>query len=571
MLSSMLQDGKLDEAAVEYERSYVQEVLMLEGGETEEQMEEERLLGEARELGLEVMIEQLQLQKPLSSHTSSSVAPRRSESIDSRASQSTGLTSNFSEFSRDQYHPNGVRSARASLSFRGNDSLLSRSMGNGRHSQAISPPATPSQSTFSLPLSSPSSSPLKHFRRIRGLSMLKLGRSDSNSSSLGCSHCPRDTASQRRAVHKLPCGHRLCTQALRNTIKTATESNVGLSPSCCGVPIPAKLVEHVMTQEEQILLLEKLEQLNETESIAPSAQGEARDSVVMKRPELPTPRSSEFKIDFSAPHLQNNLEPLQDLPELVQLRSEQADFRSRFLDWIEKQREALEIRHERLRAELKTHHDAAIDNLLEHHANTLSEAEDKQVKAEADMRHLHSKEKQDNATALKHMEAYCAGTYSTSDEAHNRPVTDQDRAELEKTRRMRDGMDSKHESAINVLRGEQSRRMKLRAQRQDKELQELRRAQRKEELELERFWTAEMHGLDDFAAEKRKKLNLRWEVQTAVLARRIEVGNGQVLDQGSTTVQWQMESASVAGAARIHESVAVKEGISTGFAVSGQS
>lgn len=233
--------------------SYLRDVLREHNGRTEDQVDEE-LRQEASVLGVDVGIlgaqQHQQQQKGEEEEEESSTQqqpshqpgrafslPRQSlESVASRFSQSTTLTSNFSDFSRDPQHAaNGRGRSRASLSFKDYDAFISKGVPNGRHSLSFpSPPSTPSQSTFSLPLSSPASSPRRHFRRIRGLSMLRLGRSGSTTSlNDSCPHCPQEQTSQRRAVHKLPCGHRLCTQALRNTIKSATESKKGAVPSCC--------------------------------------------------------------------------------------------------------------------------------------------------------------------------------------------------------------------------------------------------------------------------------------------------------------------------------------------------
>ncbi|KAF2764410.1 hypothetical protein EJ03DRAFT_249133, partial [Teratosphaeria nubilosa] len=194
----------------------------------------------------------------------------------------------------------------------------------------------------------------------------------------------------------------------------------------------------------------------------------------------------------------------------------------RFLTYITQQRSLLVARHGRIRDELHQKHESAIDELIDAHSAALIDAEDKQVKAEADLRILHDQEKLSNATALKHMEAYCAGTYASTDEPHGRTVTDQDRAELEKTRKLRDQMDAKHESQINVLRGEQSRRMRFRQQRQEREIHELKKVQKKEYVELERSFGVELQNLEDWAEAKREEMRMRWKLQTAILTKKTD-------------------------------------------------
>jgi len=497
------------EAAPGNERhaSYVKDVLDLREDETEEGLDE-RLRSEAKELGLDSALWMPFDMKPPSKKPASSDISRRSQ--ESFASHSTGLMSTFSDTSRDQQAARGPY--RASLSFRDYDAFVARGRRDGRNSVSFSPPTTPSQSMLSLALSSPESSPKRHFRRIRGLSMLRLGRNSSSTSLAdSCPHCPHDAQSQRRAVHKLPCGHRLCTQALRCNINAAAKQQQHAVPSCCDIPIPGSLVEHVTTQAEQGALLSMLVQQND--ELAVGGIGGP-----MIAPVSSHVLAQESKLDERQPAPQQMPEHL----ELKQIKQDQAEQLARLLTWTSQQESLLATQHRLLREQIKAIHATALEELEDAHGAAMAEAEDKQVKAEGDMRDAHEREKRDNATALKHMEAYCAGTYS-SGELHNRPVTAQDVAELEKTRRTREQMDAKHESAINILRGEQSRRIRMRGQRQEREEQELRRAQRKEDLDLERTCGQEEVQLASEVVEKREQLRHRWQLQTAIVAKKLQV------------------------------------------------
>lgn len=559
--------------------SYLRDVLRLQDGKTEEQLEHE-LRDEATMLGVDIAALTQQETRAQSSRTCPAEVSRRSqESVESKASQSTGLTSNFSDMSREQHQVNGPGRSRASLSIRDYDAFLARAAPNGRNSVSFSPATTPPQSTFSLPLSSPESSPKRHFRRIKGLSMLRFNRAGSATSLVdGCPHCPQDPSSRRRAVHKLPCGHRLCTQALRDIIKAATEGKKDTVPSCCGTPIPGNLVEHVMTQAEQSALLERIERWDEPASVAPSVISERRQFVTMPGPGTMSPSSrkssGDSKVDSIATRPQHDLAMVMERSDFKQLRQTHVEQRDRFVAWLEKQRLDLEVKHESLRCQVKARHEAAIEELLEAHLAAMSDAEDKQVKAEADMRHAHVKERQDNATALKHMEAYCAGTYSTG-EPHSRTITEQDKVELDKTRRTRDQMDTKQENAINVLRGEQSRRMKLRALRQDREVQELLKMQRMEELDQVRECSHDMHQLDDSVAEKRRSIRLRWQLQTAIVVKKSEHETGVSVRGRLPPMEWQQSTylnsdGATRPGATDHERVGnITAAISTGIGVKG--
>lgn len=99
---------------------------------------------------------------------------------------------------------------------------------------------------------------------------------------------------------------------------------------------------------------------------------------------------------------------------------------------------------------------------------------------------------------------------------HDRPITDQDRKELEKTQRMRDQMDARHQSAINVLRGEQSRRIRARAQRQEKELIALCSSQASEVRVLTGHIETELRSQKASMASRRARMESRWTVQQQI-------------------------------------------------------
>lgn len=525
MLSSTIEERPLP--LHQLEASYARDVLGLDYGESEDALDEKlRILAE--ELGLHAEALRLSAESvkaPSTNTVGSSNAVRRSESIGSRASRSTGLT-NFSDFSRDHRGK-----TRASLSFRDYDSFLSRgSLSERRDSLTFTPPLTPSQSTLSLALSSPpDASPRKHFRKLRGLNKLRLNKSDSDTSLPldGCPHCPQNPFSQRRAIHRLPCGHKLCTQALRNTIIAGTQGPLGTIPSCCAIPIPGRLFEQVMTHEEQNSLLDRLEQWDEAASTHIVSHPEISNTHNHQVPGNVTPHEQDLR---PKPH---DLDTIIPLPGFPAHRANQQAQRDRFLTWSMHFHTALDTYRTSARSMLHTRHTVAIEDLRDAHATSLAEAEDKQVQAEADLLATHEREHRDLGIALKHMEAYCAGTLG-SGEPHGRTVTEQDRGELDKTRRAKEAMVSKHEGAIRVLRGEQSRRLKGRVARQEREIASLERAQRAEAADMERSFEA-TEGLD---VVKREVLSRRWELQDAVFLRQLENETGVTLGGRLPELDW---------------------------------
>ncbi len=488
----------------ERQLSFVREVIRAEDDTTEDGIDQQ-LSAAAKELGIEIDLASAPI--PGFFRPSSSNVSRKSlESLESRASHSTGVTSVFSDASRE---PNYTRVGRKDY-----DAYVPRGKAGARHSISLSPAATPSQSAFSPPLASAEAAPKRHSRLIRGLSMLRLGRNDSSISlsADGCPHCPQNSRAQRRAVHKLPCGHRLCTQALRTTIRSAGERGAAAAPSCCGVSIPRSLMEHVMPQSEQTDIL-----ASRTSSTTSDVRlyGSRRPSMV----------DDSQRADILLPPVS----PV-DAQETLQLREQQEAQCTAFLAWIERQRATLSAQHKFQRQALKDCHESLLEDFEDSHAAAISEAEDKQVAAEAELRAAHAKELQDTATALKHMEAYCAGTYSNGT-PHHRVVTAQSLAELEKTRRIREQMDIKHSSAINVLRGEQGRRIRTRQQRLERELNELRQKQRMEELGMERRISGELEALEQFITDKRVRLQYRWQMQVIIEAGRAEQKRRSVLEE----------------------------------------
>ena len=156
------------------ERSYEVEVLQLLDGSNEDDLDS-KCTAEARELGIEPY--GMAILKELASNFSGltvTSAPRRSASIGSRGSHSTGLTSDVSRSSKEQQHShNGIlyrpvrhrTSSRVSLSVKDYDAVVGHIKPSSR-SLSSTPATTPPQSTTSLPLGSPR----RHFSRMRGLS-----------------------------------------------------------------------------------------------------------------------------------------------------------------------------------------------------------------------------------------------------------------------------------------------------------------------------------------------------------------------------------------------------------------
>lgn len=463
-LADMLssEDNQSDELALE--AVYAADVLCLGVGETEELLDG-RVFDEAQRLAINI---EVLSQDEQPSTRGPSPEPRCDVSIESGVSKSTAPTSHASGSSKG--HKRG-RASRTSWSFRGHllDHKKSSESSVPRHSS----PASLCKLTSSLPQYSSGSSTKRRSRVLQGLSFLKFIRTESSSWSNDRSVHDQKTSTTRNVSAARPERDDLAA------VDAGREDNIAVNPSS-----------------------------------RPFISSDTRSM------------SNQFNVD-SALRRASVAGPIQlkASSEFSQFRKEADELQQRFTAWVEQRRSLLDRTHQELKTTMRTLHDATVQELIRQHEDDLIEAEDTQVRAEAEMHKLHTREKIDNATALKHIEAYCSGRY-TSGETRDRVVTTQDLIELEKTRRARDCMPTKHASYINVLRGEQSRRMRLRAQRQEQDLEKLKRMHLQEEMEQERCHTAEAERMEDFFVDKRRRMRRRLEMQMAILAKKLQHSSG---------------------------------------------
>jgi hypothetical protein len=263
------------------------------------------------------------------------------------------------------------------------------------------------------------------------------------------------------------------------------------------------------------------------------------DMLFLERYGPPTPPSeirqhsfAEEAADLAKTNDNERLQKIVQRSDYQDLLVSQTADRDEFLTTTAAQRKALDAANDFIRSQSKTAQQAAMDELIEQHMLSLQDAEDKQVAAEATLLETQAKEARDLAIATRHMEAYCAGHYtSTSHEPHNRPITASDRAELATALHLRDVLlPARHSNAINVLRAQQARRLRMRSARHDLQVRELLRHQRMAELEMERACSAEVAKWVEEVQQTKVRLMCRWEVQMAGLEQRIADELGVVLD-----------------------------------------
>jgi len=155
-----------------------------------------------------------------------------------------------------------------------------------------------------------------------------------------------------------------------------------------------------------------------------------------------------------------------------------------------------------------------------------------------DLRTAQATESRNTATALRHMEAFCRGASSTSGTPHHRPISEQDRAELAKTRQRAEQMARRHGGEIAVLRGEQSRRMGVRIAGQEREMRELEQRQSVEIETLHEQDEAELRRWREETDAMRKRLRGWWDLQIEIWRRLLEKETGVLFDGVLLGIEW---------------------------------
>jgi len=198
-------------------------------------------------------------------------------------------------------------------------------------------------------------------------------------------------------------------------------------------------------------------------------------------------------------------------PEFRELHARQEWQRDRFLAFAAAQQPLLARRRDQLRAQEMDRFPRIMHDMEAHHAAELARLEDRHVAVEMDLREAHELEQRNCHIALRHMEAYCRGEEVGSNQPQ-RHVTEQDRKNLERQYWIRDHLSQKHESAINVLREQQARQLRVKGQKYDADMAA---AQRKHEADLQDYDRI----FDTFHAQMaqlRARLMWRWDLTTRI-------------------------------------------------------
>ncbi|KAH8908226.1 hypothetical protein BR93DRAFT_877964 [Coniochaeta sp. PMI_546] len=197
-----------------------------------------------------------------------------------------------------------------------------------------------------------------------------------------------------------------------------------------------------------------------------------------------------------------------------------------------KMRWVMWTRHSQRRLAAAGRHEDQADRMRERHAKTEQHLEDRQIEAEMELRAALEQSERSIAIQLKYMEAYCNGprlveaSPSPPGLLPEREVTRKHRELLVQQYHLRDGMERRHQSQINVLREKQARRMEELTGRHERELRLLgeRRAEEVEDLGLE--FANEEEALARVFGERRERMLRRWAIEAEVLRREMERRDG---------------------------------------------
>ncbi|KAK4199696.1 hypothetical protein QBC40DRAFT_78957 [Triangularia verruculosa] len=218
--------------------------------------------------------------------------------------------------------------------------------------------------------------------------------------------------------------------------------------------------------------------------------------------------------------------------EFRMLRREQEAEMCRFRHFEQRAKNEMRERQSGRKMGLVERYDELMEKMRERHAKTEQHLEDRQVLAEFEL--LASLEEKEKKIRLKlrYMEDYCSGRHrpstsspSTDPEEKKMPrreITMKDREQLRQQYCVRDGMERKHQSQINVLREKQAKALEELIERHEKEMDVLvdRRAEEIEDLAVE--FTNEEEELTAVFRERRAKLEWKWELEMEVLRVRME-------------------------------------------------
>ncbi|SPO00060.1 related to ariadne-2 protein [Cephalotrichum gorgonifer] len=235
-------------------------------------------------------------------------------------------------------------------------------------------------------------------------------------------------------------------------------------------------------------------------------------------------------------------------PEFDQLREAQAAELKRFAAYARRNRDVMWAGQLRRKLSLADKHSDQMEKMRERHAKTVAHLEDRQIKAEMDLRETLEASERSVQIRLKHMEAYCNGISAQAGSGGGdaaaampqRTVTERDLRELSQQYTLRDGMERMHNSRINVMRDRQLKAAEELVERQEAEWLRLETKRDEETEALAVEFSLEEEALSRELEERGRRLRWRWVLCIEILRRKLEEQHG-VAYAGIPPPQWPGE------------------------------
>ncbi|KAH4298871.1 hypothetical protein HBH64_017560 [Parastagonospora nodorum] len=537
--------GPLPTAAIFDDAVYCAEALQLPADQTEDSVDRELALL-AEESGIQEPCNFLYVPHDISRALSTvtlDTDTRSSISVRSQETQSTSFTSAPSRTSKDQVQNSErmpvMRSppqhARASPMVEQPDLLLDTSP------TAITPRFSSSNLSVSKSVLSDSSSSSNPNQRKKRAGLLGLFSRKGSSS---CTPQSRHGSRSRRT--KLDCGHAPSADMIHVYVKEALQSGGQAVPSCCGAPLPRKVLESVMAREEVDLFINKALPSPGVETIRDSGYSEGGMSTVeftraLEATSPPATPTSPPAVASRRRHEAINIDSALAKEAFRSFQTQEKEQLQHIFSFESNQRKALSAHHASSLKRLADLHETSKSKRIQQQLLELENLEEAQIMAEHDLRQAHDMETQNVATAIKHIEAYCRANSQSHPE---RPqVTEEDFKTLDRQRMIQQNLPKKHEDAINVLRARQERAMKNKIRKQEAELSSLDEAGEREKVTEEAEHAAEMGKLEALIESRRKRQRQRWNLKFEIWRKDWENQHKTVIDFDLDHETWPLHTA----------------------------
>ncbi|TGJ75435.1 hypothetical protein E0Z10_g10993 [Xylaria hypoxylon] len=217
----------------------------------------------------------------------------------------------------------------------------------------------------------------------------------------------------------------------------------------------------------------------------------------------------------------------QNCAEFKALHAEQAKEMDRFGTFEQKSKWLLWTRHAQQKVALVEKHSAAIQKMLERHAKTSGNLEDRQVAAEMELRCTLEQSEKHVRVRLKHMEAYCDGLgRNPASEMTCRVVSERDLRELGQQYNLEKNMKQLHQAKINVMRDRQAKALEQLLERQECEVERLMEKNAKEVEHLESVFADEEDTLVMTFSARQSTLDARWKLEMEIMRKELENERG---------------------------------------------